>query len=498
MAIQIYNTLTRKKEIFTPLGKKVNMFVCGPTVYDFIHLGNAKSFVQFDVIARYLRYKGYDVMYIQNITDIDDKIIKKAEEKKGENPHITWKEISQTYSRAFLEDMEKLGITSVSKYASATNYIPEIISQVKRLIAKGIAYKTNDGYYFDLSKCVEYGKLANRTALEAEDAISRIDENTEKRNKGDFCLWKFKKENEPFWPSDIGDGRPGWHIEDTAITEKELGVQYDIHGGGIDLIFPHHEAEIAQMESISGKKPFVNYWMHAGFLKVNNERMGKSKGNFFTVRDILAKGYHPLSIRYLVLSTHYKQELNFTFESLLSAENIIEKIKNFSDLLKDAVQQKDSIQQKDLIPQKDTVLDVTQNFSANTTIVEKIISTAREGFTLSLDDDFNMSPALAAFFEFMREINTLQAEKKLNSLDAKACLHFVEEIDSVLGIVIHDETVLPLDVTQLVKERDTVRMQKNWAESDRLRILIKSRGYDVLDSSEGTKIKKTWSFKKNI
>ena len=489
MTIRIYNTLSRKKELFTSINKKIRMFVCGPTVYDFIHLGNAKTLVQFDVIARYLRYRGYEVLYIQNITDIDDKIIKKAEENKS-----TWKEISQMYSHAFFEDVKTLNITSVSKYASATHYIPEIISQVKRLFAKGIAYKISDGYYFDLSTFSEYGKLANRTILEAEDAVSRIDENTEKRNKGDFCLWKFKKEDEPFWSADIGDGRPGWHIEDTAITEKELGEEYDIHGGGIDLIFPHHEAEIAQMESISGKKTFVNYWMHAGFLKVDNERMGKSKGNFFTVRDVLAKGYHPLSIRYLVLSTHYKQELNFTFESLLSAENSIEKVKNFYDLLNDLANLKEQMPslKNSLSPNEKEVNDKVNDK------VNDVIHNAREKFISSFDDDFNMSPALAAFFEFMREINTLSAEKKLSVFDAQLCLSFLEEMDSVLGIVVRTETILPEEIVNLVQKRDVARGQKNWQESDRLRILIRSKGYDVLDAIEGTKVKKTESFKKNI
>ena len=274
--LKLYSTLSRKREIFKSIKKgKVNLFVCGPTVYDYAHLGHAKTYIQFDIIVKYLRYKGYKVFYLQNITDIDDKIIKRANEEK-----VDWKEIVKKYKEEYLEDMKNLGVDSIDKYANATDYIPEIISQVKRLIDKGIAYKISDGYYFDLTKFKEYGKLAKRKTEQAEDAVSRIDENPEKRNKGDFCLWKFKKENEPFWESELGEGRPGWHIEDTAITEKELGSQYDIHGGGLDLIFPHHEAEIAQMESISGKKPLVRYWMHIGFLKTKNRKMSNSSGNF--------------------------------------------------------------------------------------------------------------------------------------------------------------------------------------------------------------------------
>ena len=243
MSLKLYNTLTRKKEIFNPINsKKVNMFVCGPTVYDYSHLGHAKTYVQFDIIVKYLRYKGYNVFYLQNITDLDDKIINRAKEEK-----VDWRKIKDKYEKSFLKDMGNLNVNSVDKYARATDYVKEIISQVKRLIKKGYAYKISDGWYFDLKKNKDYGKLSNRKILEKNDAVSRIDENIEKKNSGDFCLWKFSKPGEPIWKAEIGEGRPGWHIEDTAITEKELGSQYDIHGGATDLIFPHHEAEIAQM-----------------------------------------------------------------------------------------------------------------------------------------------------------------------------------------------------------------------------------------------------------
>ena len=324
MTLKFYNTLTRKVEEFRPINnKEVKMFVCGPTVYDYAHIGNARTFTNFDFIAKYLRYKNYKVFYLQNITDIDDKIIKKANEEK-----TGWDNISRKYEKIFLEDMKLLGNDAVSKYARATDYIPEIVSQVKRLIEKGIAYKISDGYYFDLSKFREYGKLAKRTSLEEDDAVSRIDENPEKRNKGDFCLLKFSKPEEPVWHTELGDSRPGWHIEDTAITEKELGQQYDLHGGAIDLIFPHHEAEIAQMEAISGKKPFVKYWLHTGFLQFNKEKMGKSKGNFWIVRDVIKK-YNKQIIRFMFLSTHYRKPLEFSEESLEQAKNSLQKLNEF-------------------------------------------------------------------------------------------------------------------------------------------------------------------------
>src|SRR3989344_5626839 len=258
MVLKIYNTLTRKKEVFKPIkGKKVKLFVCGPTVYDYAHIGHAKTYIQFDIIVKYLRYWGYDVFYLQNITNIDDKIINRAKEESKDPLKL-----ANEFEKNYHEDVKRIGVDSVNKYAKATDYMEQITSQVDRLVKKGYAYKIKDGYYFDLTKFSEYGKLAKRTAQEAEDAVSRIDENDEKRNKGDFCLWKFYKKGEPYWETSLEMGRPGWHIEDTAITEKELGSQYDIHGGARDLIFPHHEAEIAQMESITGKKPFVKYWLH--------------------------------------------------------------------------------------------------------------------------------------------------------------------------------------------------------------------------------------------
>src|SRR3989344_5527522 len=320
--LKIYNTLSRKSETFKP-NEKVKAFVCGPTVYDYAHLGHAKTYIQFDFIIKYLRYKKFNVFYLQNITDIDDKIIKKANEEK-----IDWKELSRKFEKLYIEDMKSLDVVSVDKYARATDYIKEIVSQVKRLIEKGYAYRISDGYYFDTSKFKEYGKLAKRTFQEAEDSVSRIDENKEKKNKADFCLWKFSKQNEPYWENGLEMGRPGWHIEDTAITEKELGEQYDLHGGGIDLMTPHHEAEITQMESISGKKPFVKYWMHTGFLKINKEKMSKSLGNFKTIKDVL-KNYNKNAIRFLFISSHYRKPLDFSEEALEQAKNSVEKLNEF-------------------------------------------------------------------------------------------------------------------------------------------------------------------------
>jgi len=290
--LKIYNTLSRKKEIFSPLrqvrgkpkGKKVNLFVCGPTVYDFPHIGHARTYVVFDAFVKFLRQKGFKVFYLQNITDIDDKIIDRAKEKK-----ITPKKLALLFEKEYLKDMKSLKVDSVTKYARATDYIKEIISQVKRLLDKSFAYQAKDGIYYDISKFKNYGKLARRTILQAEDGVCRIDQAKGKRNRGDFCLWKLSKNGEPKWESPFGWGRPGWHIEDTAICEKHFGFQYDIHGGARDLIFPHHEAEIAQMEALSDKSPMVKHWIHTGFLTVSDKKMSKSLGNFITIRDFQKK-----------------------------------------------------------------------------------------------------------------------------------------------------------------------------------------------------------------
>ncbi|MBX4190419.1 cysteine--tRNA ligase [Candidatus Parcubacteria bacterium] len=322
--IKIHNTLTNKKEEFTPIEQnKVQMFVCGPTVYDYIHIGNARTFVFFDVAAKYLKNKGYEVDYIQNITDIDNKIIERAQ-KEGVDPL----EYAKKYSDIFKQDMTALGVTS-PQYKNATDHIPEVIKQVQTLLDKNSAYVIeNDGIYFDLSTFPDYGKLSGRTANMADDAVSRIDDSDKKRNRGDFALWKFSQEGDPSWPAPFGAGRPGWHIEDTAITEKYFGPQYDIHGGGQDLIFPHHEAEIAQQESASGKKPFVKYWLHAGFLVNKDQKMSKSVGNFERAHELLQK-YPKEVLRFYFLSAHYRSPLDFNEEIMEASKQGIDKIQTW-------------------------------------------------------------------------------------------------------------------------------------------------------------------------
>lgn len=358
---------------------KVKMFVCGPTVYDFSHLGHAKTYIQFDFLARFLRYSGFDVTYLQNITDIDDKIIARAHERNTA-PNVLAKE----YEKHYLDDMQVLNNTSVDKYAGAHDYISQIVSQVKRLVEKGYAYKISDGYYFDIKKFEGYGKLSGRSALKPGDAISRIDENEEKRNTGDFCLWKFRKEDDPYWTTELGEGRPGWHIEDTAITESEFGPQYDLHGGAIDLIFPHHEAEIAQMESASGLKPLVRYWVHTGFLNIESEKMSKSLGNFITIRGLLEKGVGPMALRYLFLLSHYRTPTNFSWEALEAAQNAYNKLKKFVSTLPDGGK-------------------VDENYKSK--FIEK------------LENDLNTPQALAVVWGLVKDASISPESKKATLLD---------------------------------------------------------------------------------
>jgi len=442
MVLKIYNTLTRKKEVFEPIHKgKVNLFVCGPTVYDYAHIGNAKTYTQFDMIVKYLRFKGLNVFYLQNITDIDDKIIKRAQENSED-----WKELARRYEKFYKEDIASLGVDSVNKYARATDYIKEIISQVQRLIKKGYAYKISDGWYFDLSKDKDYGKLAKRTSLDSEDSISRIDENKGKRNPGDFCLWKFSKPGEPVWKSELGDGRPGWHIEDTAITEKEFGVQYDVHGGATDLIFPHHEAEIAQMESISGKKPLVKYWFHTGFLNMDKEKMSKSKGNFKTIRELL-KNYKKETIRYFFASTNYRKPLDFSNDALENAKNSVERLKNIVAELKD---------------------DGKLN--------EKYL----EEFQNEVDDEINLPNGLIVLWKIARD------EKAVGKLRT------IKKIDEIFGFGLgnREKINIPSEIKKLLDEREKARAEKNFKKADEIRGKIKHLGYTIEDTESGARLKK--------
>ncbi len=464
--IKIYNTLSGKKDLLKPRkGRKVNLFVCGPTVYDYSHLGHARTYIAFDAFVKYLRATGFDVFYLQNITDLDDKIIARAREK-GVAP----KDWAESFIKEHLKNMKDLKIDSVNKYAKATSYIKQIISQVKRLMEKGYAYEiAGDGIYYDISKFKNYGKLAGRTALGAEDSVSRIDYSKDKKNRGDFCLWKISdSDNEPNWPSTFGKGRPGWHIEDTAITETFFGAQYDIHGGARDIIFPHHEAEIAQMEALSGKNPLVKYWMHTGFLTIEGQKMSKSLKNFITINDFLRR--HPAKyLRFFVVKNLWRSPVDYSESAMIEVKSAVERIEQFLRKLKEvkAVKSGDK--------------NLKNKFKA-----------FKENFYKELDDDFNTPKAFAVLFDFIKETNKTLDEDKVFKKEAVEIYKFLEEINKIFGIIDFKEVskTIPAEIRKLLKNREKFRKEQNWAKSDELRAEIERQGYIIEDTKDGAIVKK--------
>jgi len=464
--MRIYNSLTHKKEKIIPLkNKKINIFVCGPTVYDYAHIGHAKLAIFFDIFVKYLRYKGFKVFYLQNITDIDDKIIARAREK-GVSP----KSLALAFEKEYLKNMKYLGVNSVSKYARATDFIEEIISQVKRLLEKGFAYEIkNDGIYYNVAKFKNYGKLAGRTVLAAEDATSRIDYSKDKKNRADFCLWKFKQEAlEPSWPSPFGEGRPGWHIEDTAITEKFFGPQYDIHGGALELMFPHHEAEIAQMEAISGKSPMVRYWIHIGVLNVNGQKMSKSLGNFITINEFLQR-YSANHLRFFFAKNLWRSPVDYSESAMIEVVNAIEKIEEFLRKLKIQKAKPD----------------------ANNIKINAWIDKLKKGFYKELDDNFNTPKAFAIMFDFIKKVNPLLDENLLSRNQAKIIYSFFQEINKIFGLVDFKKINknIPKKIRDLAKEREFCRKNKDWQRADQLRKEIEKEGFVVEDTKDGPLIK---------
>ena len=444
-----------KEELIS--GKKLKFFVCGPTVYDYSHIGHARTYVSFDVIVKYLRHRGINVFYLQNITDIDDKIINRAKEN-----NIDPMTMAREFAEEYFKDMKELGVDSVDKYAFATEYVQAIIKQVQNLIYKGFAYKLEDGIYFDLSKFEDYGKLSGKKEIGEEDAVSRIDDSVNKKNKGDFCLWKVSKEGEPSWDSPFGKGRPGWHIEDTAITETEFGPQYDVHGGARDLIFPHHEAEIAQMEASSGKIPFVRYWLHTGFLNVNGQKMSKSLGNFITIRDALKK-YGKRVLRLFFLSTHYRSPIDFSDESVEAIKKSLERIDNFIDSMRDVNGEGE---------------------------ISGRINDFKDKFEESMNDDFNTPEALSVLFDFIRDVNRMRDQGLVNKETGEKIIEQMFEFNRFLGIMKEDTEEISDEIKKLVEKREDARKNKDFETSDKIRDELKEKGYCVEDSPSGPRCKK--------
>ena len=454
--IRIWNTLSGKKEkIPARRGKPIRLFVCGPTVYDLTHIGHARTYVFFDFFVKYLRMKGLPVQYIQNITDVDDKIIRRAKEE-GKEP-LTF---SKALTKSYLADIKRFGVDTVDTYAPSTKFIPEIVGQVEQLIKKGVAYKIEgDGYYFDIARFPGYGKLSRRNVAQAEDSVSRIDDSIGKHNKGDFCLWKFSKPGEPAWNTPLGKGRPGWHIEDTATSEHFFGPQYDIHGGGLDLKFPHHEAEIAQQEAASGKVPFVKLWMHAGILTVNGEKMSKSLGNFITVAQFLEK-HSPEAFRFIIFSHHYRMPLDYSDELAGTATQTLEGVRMLLGRIIFA-----------------------QNSLAHAG--KKAISLSRHAreFERALLDDINTPQALAAIFSAIRDFQPHIWNLKKTSLAAFE--KFVREHFGTFGITF-SMPVIPPQAQTYAEEREKARRNQQFVQSDALRRRLHALGYVVEDTPNGS------------
>ncbi|WP_424355014.1 cysteine--tRNA ligase [Methanobacterium sp. MBAC-LM] len=456
--MKVYNTMTRKKEELRPMNKnRIKMFVCGPTVYDESHIGHGRTYIAFDVIARYLKYKGYSVFYLENITDIDDKIIKRASEL-GVEPL----ELAKKYERLYFKDMELLGVTNVNYYARAMEHLTEIINQIQTLLYTGFAYETSTGVYFDESKLEDFGKLSNRNIEDLN--IHRVNPDPTKRNPGDFALWK-KRDEEPSWDSPWGKGRPGWHIEDTAITETYFGGQFDIHGGGLDLIFPHHEAEIAQMESATGKKPMVNYWMHTGFLNVKGEKMSKSLGNFITIGELL-KEYDPQVFRYFVLSTHYRSPIDFSDEALMQSQNSLKRIHKVMETV-------DELLESNII-----------NENGHDEKYLQLLEDTKDEFLDAMDNDFNTPIALSALFNLVRDINKGINEEEISKKVFKEIKNLLNEFGDILGLTFSVESIKSDSdelVNILIDVREDLRKKKDYELSDKIRSRLRDAGVDLED-----------------
>jgi len=460
--MQFYNTLTRKKEEFKPINpNEIGLYTCGPTVYNYAHIGNFRAYMFEDLLKRFLLYKGYKIKHVMNLTDVDDKIIKAIYQQ-----NISITEYTQTYKDAFFNDLEILGILKAEITPAATETIPEMVEIVKSLMEKGHAYTTDEGsIYFQISSFPEYGKLANLKLEDMQKGERVENDEYEKEELRDFALWKGYKEEDGdvFWETELGKGRPGWHIECSAMSTKYLGNHFDFHCGGVDNIFPHHENEIAQSECATSEK-FVNYWLHCKHLIVNGQKMSKSLGNFYSLQNILDKGYSPEAVRLILLNTHYRQTLNFTFDKLDAAEKNIAKIRNFYKSL--------------------------NNVDDSESIFEQLLKDTEAEFENCLADDLNISGAIGAMFNMMKSINAKVGSAKFSKADVKNIIALMKKFDTVLNIGKFDEASdsddLSAEEYELIEKRLEAKKNKNWSEADRIRDIFKEKGIVLKDGPEGT------------
>ncbi|MBE9535787.1 MAG: cysteine--tRNA ligase [Proteobacteria bacterium] len=492
MSLKLYNSLKRKKELFVPMvDAHVGMYVCGPTVYDICHMGHARATIVFDVVARYFKFSGYSLTYVRNITDIDDKIINKAKAEK-----VDFKVITERYIKSFHDDMIDLGNEPPTIEPRATEHIDDIIAIIEKLMEKGLAYQVSGDVYYSVEKFSEYGKLSGR---KTDDLVAgaRVEVDERKKNPLDFALWKSSKEGEPWWHSPWGNGRPGWHIECSAMSCNHLGESFDIHGGGKDLIFPHHENEVAQSEGAHGKA-FAKYWMHNGFVNINKEKMSKSLGNFFTIRELLGL-YHPEVLRFFLLSTHYRSPIDYTEQNLKEAEAGLEKIYTTLNAMDMILGEK--VSSEGSAPREGEGPDAE---------AEEMVNSLEERFRSAMDDDFNTALATASFFDTVRAINGwinsasfVRNEKTLDII--RTAREALVECASVLGVLQVEPAgflealqakraggckVDTNEIESLVDQRWDARIAKDWKRSDEIRDKLADMGVVLKDSAEGT----SWEF----
>jgi cysteinyl-tRNA synthetase len=465
MVLKVFNTLTRRKEVFKPMrGKKVKMFVCGQTPYDDAHVGHAKTYVQFDIIVRWLKHLGYEVFYAQNITDIDDKIINRAKEK-GIEPLS----LAKHYTERFLEDMEALKVKeNINLFPKTSDYIPQMIEQIETLIQKGYAYVVNGDVYYDVTKFKDYTKLSRMSIEELKK--HRIEPDPRKKNSFDFALWKSQKPGELAWDSPWGKGRPGWHIEDTAMTVTIFGPQYDLHGGASELIFPHHTNEIAQAEAATGKKPFVKYWLHTGVLNIKGAKMSKSLKNFVTIREILKK-YDPEVLRLYYASTHYRKPIDFNEKDLEKPKAELEYLYNTLRNVEYAAS-----------PEGKSLKEV-----------ETLLAETKKNFADAMNNDFNTPLAFTHLYTLARQINRMVSKQKISRELADKITQTFKELGKIFGILekeVKIEEKLPKEVEELIQQREEARKRKDWKTADKLREKIRRLGYLLEDTPEGVRWKK--------
>ncbi len=462
--IQFFNTLTRRKDRFVPLEKgNVKMYTCGPTVYDFAHIGNFRAFIFEDLLRRWLKYRGFKVIQVMNLTDVDDRTIAASKRYK-----MSLAAHTEQFAEAFFEDLARLNIEKADRYPRATEHIPEMVALIKKLMEKGYAYRGEDGsIYFDISKFRNYGKLS-KFKVEKLKAGARVKvDEYDKAEAQDFALWKAWTEDDGnvFWETEIGNGRPGWHIECSAMSMKYLGETFDIHTGGVDNMFPHHENEIAQSEAATGRK-LVNYWLHCAYLLVEGKRMGKRFGNYYTVRDLVDNlGHDPMAVRYLLMSTHYRQQLNFTFDGLEAAKNAVFRLRNFTRRLLEA------------------------DGKGSGTRMKRLTQRVLDGFVKAIDDDLNIGIALATLFNFVRDVNILIDDNLLSREEAKKVYSLMIGFDEVLGVIGKVEKLekLPKEAEELVRNREEARKAKDWETADHIRNQLKAMGIIIEDTSQGVR-----------